>query len=81
MKNKILTVKISELLEARLNSMSRKTGQSRSEIVRRALQQYLSSGGQTASDSFRDSSLDLAGCVQGPSDLSWGKTHFVGYGE
>ena len=81
MKKKTLTLKISEHLEAKLNSVSRKNGQSRSETVRRALDQYFLSDDRAFPGTVLDLSGDLAGCIQGPPDLSWKKSYLEGYGE
>ena len=77
---KTLTLKLPEILEKRLNISARKIGLSRSEIVRRALLEYLTNE-KTISGSFLDLSNDLAGSIEGPSDLSTNKTHFEEYGK
>ena len=76
---KTLTLKLPEILEARLNTFARKKGLSRSEIVRRALMEYFSHDDESNSGSFLDLSRDLAGSIEGPSDLSTNKTHLEGY--
>ncbi|MCJ7580829.1 MAG: ribbon-helix-helix domain-containing protein [Candidatus Aminicenantes bacterium] len=79
-KMRTLTLKIPEMLEAKLDAFARKRGQNRSEIVRHALAQYFSSDGKIISGTFLDLSGDLAGCIEGPSDLSFNKSHLDGYG-
>ena len=78
---KTLTLKLPELLDAKLKSFACKRGQSQSEIVRQALSQYFSSDDIMLSGSFLDLSRDLAGCIEGPSDLSRDKAHLEGYGK
>jgi hypothetical protein len=78
---KTLTLKLPEGLETRLISFARKKGQSKSEIVRRALIQYLSRNDTRQLGSFLDLSRDLAGSVEGPPDLSTNKAHLDGYGQ
>ncbi len=78
---KTLTLKVPEVLEAKLNIFSRKMGQSRSEIVRRALIQYISRDDISQSGPFLDLSRDLVGSIDGPSDLSSNKANFEGYGK
>lgn len=78
---KTLTLKLPEVLEARLTTFARKNGQSRSEIVRRALAQYISRDDVNESGSFLDLSKDLVGCIEGPSDLSTNEAHLEGYGK
>ena len=75
---KTLTLKLPEILEARLRTLARKNGLSRSEIVRRALVEYFS---RDDSGSFLDFARDLAGSVEGPSDLSTNKAYFERYGK
>ena len=79
-KMKTLTLKLPEILEARLNTFASKERQSRSEIVRRALIEYFSRDASN-SGSFLDFSRDLVGSIEGPSDLSTNKAHMEGYGK
>jgi len=78
---KTVTLKLSEILEARLNIFAHKSGLSRSEIVRRALLEYFSRDEVRGSGSFLDLSRDLAGSIEGPSDLSTNKAHLKEYGK
>lgn len=78
---KTLTLKLPEILEARLNTFARKKGLSRSEIVRRALMEYFSHDDESNSGSFLDLSRDLAGSIESPSDLCTNKTHLEAYGK
>ena len=78
---KTLTLKLPEVLEANLKIFSRKMGQSRSEIVRRALLHYISHDDISQSGPFLDLSRDLVGSIDGPSDLSSNKVTFEGYGK
>ncbi len=78
---KTLTLKLPEVLEARLTTFARKNGQSRSEIVRRALAQYISRDDVNESGSFLDLSKDPVGSIEGPSDLSTNEAHLEGYGK
>ena len=78
---KTLALKLPEILEARLRTFARRNGLSKSEIVRRALMEYLSRDDVSDSGSFLDLARDLAGSIEGPSDLSTNKTHFERYGK
>ncbi len=78
---KTLTLKLPEILEARLNTFARKKGLSRSEIVRRALMEYFSRDNASNTGSFLDLSRDLAGSIEGPVDLSTNKSYMEGYGK
>jgi len=56
------------------------TGKSKSSVVREALEAYLN--GETARDggSCLDLVENLAGCLEGPRDLSSNKKHMSGFG-
>lgn len=70
---KTLSLKLPEILEARLNTIARKKGLSKSETVRLALIGYLSHEDSSKGKSFLDLSSALAGSIEGPSDLSTNK--------
>ncbi|NIR53150.1 ribbon-helix-helix protein, CopG family [candidate division KSB1 bacterium] len=78
---KTLTLKLPEILDARLSTLARKKGLSRSEVVRRALMEYFSNDDADDSGTFLDLARDLAGSIEGPRDLSTNKTHLEGYGK
>ena len=75
-----LTLKLPESLKNQVSAYARKKGISRSETVRNALTEYFSHNEVTSVGSFLDLSRDLAGSVDGSSDLSTNKDHFYGYG-
>ena len=77
---KTLTVKVPGALDTRLEAFSRRQRVKRSVVVRQALTQYLSRGERSSGDSFLDLARDLAGCVNGPRDLSVAEKHTKGYG-
>lgn len=78
---KTLTLKLPEILEARLSTFAREKRLSRSEVVRRALMEYFSGNGMESSGSFLDLAKDLAGSIDGPPDLSTNKAHLDRYGK
>ena len=78
---KTISLKLPEILEARLNTFARNNGMSRSEIVRRALMDYFSHDDVIHTGSFLDLSRDLAGSIEGKSDLSTNKAHYKRYGK
>lgn len=78
---KTLTLKLPEILELKLNGIAHKSGLSRSEIVRNALTEYFSREELNNSGSFFDLARDLAGSIEGPSDLASNKSHLEGFGE
>ncbi len=77
---KTLTVKIGEALDARLSALATKKGESKSTLVRSAIEQMVASDGKVTSGSCLDLSRDLVGSVDGPQDLSCSKDHLNGYG-
>jgi len=76
-----LTIKIPEALKTKLNRYAKQKGLSRSEIVRKALADFFSKGDVRLNGAFIDFSEDLAGSVEGPSELSTNKKYFDGYGQ
>lgn len=78
-----ITLKVSEALQRDLDRASRQQRISRSELVRRAVRQYVS---QTQESDGFVSALHLAGDLAGsirkaPVDLSTHPRHMEGYGE
>lgn len=78
---KTLSLKLPETLENQLNIVARKNDLSRSEIIRRALVEYFSRDKESRPGSFLDLARDLAGSIEGPSDLSTNKDYLKGYGQ
>jgi metal-responsive CopG/Arc/MetJ family transcriptional regulator len=77
-----LSLKLPAGLRARLERAAREEGQSKSEIVRSALEQYLN--GQRRSQrpmSALELAADLVGCAKGPRDLSTNPKYMKGYGK
>jgi hypothetical protein len=77
---KTLCLKIPEAVDARLAATARKTGQSKSAVVRAILDEYLSQGKPAAEVSCLDLAGDLVGCVEGPGDLSTNPRYMRGFG-
>ncbi len=76
---KSMSLKLSPRLSAKLDRAAKKQGQSKSEIVRLALEQYLDSEHRPVS-AF-DLAGDLVGCLEGPGDLATNPKYMEGYGE
>ena len=76
-----LTLKIPEVLKTKLSRYAKQKGLSRSEIVRKALLDFFSEGDVRLNGAFIDFSEDLAGSVEGPSELSTNKKYLDGYGK
>jgi hypothetical protein len=78
---KILTIKLSEPLHAKLISAARERGESRSALVREAIDAFIEGDDQPPHGSCLELAKDLVGSVKGPVDLSFNKKHMRGYGQ
>jgi len=76
---KAITVKLPRPLAARLSAKVEKQQSTQSALVREALERYLGDDDERA-PSFLELAKDLAGCIEGPEDLSSNKEHLKGYG-
>ncbi|HTA56556.1 MAG TPA: ribbon-helix-helix protein, CopG family [Candidatus Baltobacteraceae bacterium] len=77
-----ISVRVTGGIARRLKERSRATGAGESQVVREALEQYLSEKrtDETTYDLLRGAGL--IGCVSGaPRDLSTNKKYFKGFGE
>ena len=78
---KTMSLKLPPALEEELESAVRRHRTTKSEVVRRALEQFLrGERPQHVGPSILDRAADLVGCVEGPEDLSSNETHLEGYG-
>jgi Arc/MetJ-type ribon-helix-helix transcriptional regulator len=81
---KTISLKLADELLRELERAARERGQSKSEVVRVALAQFLSNG-QRAESTRPISALELAGdlvgCAEGPGDLSTNPKYMEGYGK
>ena len=78
---KTLSLKLPESLFAMLTAASEKRGESKSTVVREAIAAYIRAQQSVHQGSCLDLANDLAGCVDGPEDLSSNKTHMRRYGQ
>lgn len=78
---KTVTVKVPEDLDQKLTAFAEKSGESKSDLIRTALDYILSSRDTITPNSCMDLAKDLCGSVDGPSDLSHCKKHLNGYGK
>lgn len=77
---KTVSLKLSDGLDAKLGLAATSRGQSKSAVVRAALKAFLENGAAGGGGSCLHLAADLAGCVEGPRDLSFDKKHLDGYG-
>jgi metal-responsive CopG/Arc/MetJ family transcriptional regulator len=75
-----VSLKLPDPLHEQLAAAATRRGTSKSSLVREALLAYLD--GETAGNgrSVLDLVANLAGCVEGPKDLSTGMRHMTGFG-
>ncbi len=78
---KTLSLKLPETLLARLAYAARERGESRSALVRDAIETFITKNNHAPKGSCLDIAKDLAGCVNGPADLSFSKKRMRGYGQ
>lgn len=77
------SLKLSQDLEKSLTTYATLRGTSASSVVREALEAYLVDAQSAAlrqPESFSARAADLAGCVDGPADLSTNQAHLAAYG-
>jgi predicted transcriptional regulator len=75
---KTVSLKLPPSLNVRLERAAKERGQSKSEVVRAALEQFLS--GERPMSAL-ELAGDLVGCAEGPGDLSANPEHMEGFGE
>jgi metal-responsive CopG/Arc/MetJ family transcriptional regulator len=77
---KTLSFKLPNALLAEINSKANEKGITKSDLLREALDAYFRSDQQTRG-SCHDLAADVAGCIEGPGDLSFNKKHMEGFGK
>ena len=77
---KTISLKVPESLLRKLERVADGCGRSKSDVLRSALEQYLDGHRTAAEVSALELAGDLAGCLQGPGDLSYNKRHMKEYG-
>ena len=77
---KTISLRLPERLDAALEVAARKAGRSKSDLTRAAVEAYLEGLDGGGAGSCLDLARDLAGCVEGPGDLSTNAKHLQGYG-
>jgi hypothetical protein len=76
-----VSLKISPALDQAVEELAKRRGVSKSAVIREAIERYLSAGARPARGSFLALAKHLAGCVEGPPDLSSNAERLRGYGE
>jgi hypothetical protein len=75
------SLKLPSGLSRRLERAAKQRGQSKSEIARAALEQYLNGDVDAAPGSLLQALQPWIGCVAGPGDLSTNPKHMEGFGK
>ncbi len=78
---KTLTVKVPEELDVKLGAVAAQRNESKSALIRAAIERLLGADETPTSNSCLDLARDLSGCVEGAEDLSYNKKYLRGYGE
>ncbi len=78
---KTLSVKVSEELDLKLAAIAKKMGESKSNLIRTAIEHIVTSNHDIIFNSCLDLARDLVGSVEGPTDLSHNRKHLAGYGQ
>lgn len=78
---KTIAIKLPEDLLARIREAAKNRGETRSAIMREALQDYFSGRKDQNDLSCLDLAGDLAGSLEGPSDLSTNPGYMNDYGK
>ena len=78
---KTLTVKVPEDLDLKLAAAAAKRGESKSDLIRTALESIVNANEAIIPNSCLELAKDIVGSVEGPSDLSRNKKYLKGYGQ
>ena len=76
-----ISLKVADGIDVRLAAAAKARGTTKSNVMREAIQAYLSDGGKRRSGSCLDLAGDLVGSVDGPSDLSSNPRRMKGFGK
>lgn len=77
---KSFAVKLPDDLLAKIQHAAKEKGETKSAVLREALEEYFSREKNHDTGSCLDLARDLAGSVQGPPDLSTNSAHMDSYG-
>jgi hypothetical protein len=78
---KTVSLKLPDSLDAKLTTMAKRKGETKSVIVRQALERLYAREASSQPATCLDLARDLCGIVEGPEDLSTNKEHMRGYGQ
>ena len=75
-----VSLKLPDSLHDQLAAAAREQGKSKSTVIREALTAFLNAETALPSVSCLDLVHNLAGCLNGPRDLSINRKHMTGFG-
>ncbi len=78
---KSISLKLPDPLHAQLERLSQERGAAKSDVIRDALEAYFSGAKNGTRVSCLDLASDLAGVIDGPSDLATNPKYMQGFGE
>jgi len=78
---KTISLKLPARLHAKLERAAKLRKQSKSEVVRAALEQLLNSEGAVPPGSLLEAARPWIGCVEGPGDLSTNPKYMEDFGK
>jgi len=78
---KTISLKLTESLDKKLSEAAAKRVESKSALVREALESYIQNEKTVQQGSCLELAQDLMGRVEGPRDLSFHKKHLKGFGK
>jgi len=78
---KTLSLKLPSSLSVKLERAAKQRGQSKSEVVRSALEQFLHGDCSIPPGSALEAVQPWAGCVEGPRDLATNPKYMEGFGK
>jgi metal-responsive CopG/Arc/MetJ family transcriptional regulator len=78
---KTVSLKLAESLDEKISAVAQERGESKSAVVREALEAYLKNEKEIRPGSCLEMAKDLIGIVKGPPDLSFHKRHLKGFGK
>ena len=77
---KTISLKVTDSLLQKLERTARQRGQSKSDLVRAALAQFLNGEGAVTPGSALEAAGPWVGCCEGPGDLSTNPKYMEGFG-
>jgi ribbon-helix-helix CopG family protein len=78
---KTVSLKLADALLRKLERAARARGESKSEVIRSALEQYLDGEPTIPPGSALEAARPWIGCVEGPGDLATNPKYLEGFGE